>query len=599
MRLIHYIEIENFKTFGDKVRIELDHPAVIIGPNNCGKTSVVQALALWSQAVKIWYEARRISKAKERTSAPINRLNITAVPVQRTRFFWHDTKVRIVNRDVPMTITAGVEFEGKVEAVPFRFRNQGEDMVYCTPLESVRDRTDLIAHAASIHVELLYPMSGLETEEPVLQPGRIGVLLGQGQTAQVLRNLCLRVHQNSSDDWQKIVGWMRRLFHVDIGIPQQNARGAVDLTYRQEEVKEPLDISAAGRGFQQMLLVFAYLFYHKQSVLLIDEPDAHLEILRQKQVFVMLRDIASQSKSQVVMVTHSEVILEEALETNLTLLLNGNPDNLAKKADIRESLKVFGAEHYLRARERGYVLYLEGGTDVSVLRALAEKLRHPVVELWDERINTFYVACNYPQKSAESELERVEGGFGISPKDHFYGLRKLIPGLQGLAILDNDGRNPADYTDEAAGLKIRYWKRYEVENYLITPELLRDYCAAKRQELGLFGPDRQAVEEALHATIREWLFQEEEKDFETWKNAPADAAHLIWESRTRQIKLSAFTEDFFWQLAEKTQRTLLLTKGEFHLLTDFADPRRIPEEIVVKLDLLKDLFLKAGEIAGR
>ncbi len=33
MRLLHYLEIENFKRFGDKQRIELDHPAVLIGPN--------------------------------------------------------------------------------------------------------------------------------------------------------------------------------------------------------------------------------------------------------------------------------------------------------------------------------------------------------------------------------------------------------------------------------------------------------------------------------------------------------------------------------------------------------------------------------------
>ncbi|MCU0757048.1 MAG: hypothetical protein MUE46_18375 [Xanthomonadales bacterium] len=38
MRLLHYLDIENFKRFGDKQRIELDYPAVLIGPNNCGKT---------------------------------------------------------------------------------------------------------------------------------------------------------------------------------------------------------------------------------------------------------------------------------------------------------------------------------------------------------------------------------------------------------------------------------------------------------------------------------------------------------------------------------------------------------------------------------
>lgn len=91
MRLLHYLEIENFKRFGDRQRIELDHPAVLIGPNNCGKTSAIQALALWSQAVRTWFEVRKQSTAKERTATALNRLNIVAVPVTRTRFFWHNT----------------------------------------------------------------------------------------------------------------------------------------------------------------------------------------------------------------------------------------------------------------------------------------------------------------------------------------------------------------------------------------------------------------------------------------------------------------------------------------------------------------------------
>ena len=94
MRLLHYLEIQNFKRFGDMQRIELDHPAVLIGPNNCGKTTAIQAIALWSQAVKTWFDAKKDSTAKERTSTSINRLNIVAVPVQRTRYFWHNTVVR-------------------------------------------------------------------------------------------------------------------------------------------------------------------------------------------------------------------------------------------------------------------------------------------------------------------------------------------------------------------------------------------------------------------------------------------------------------------------------------------------------------------------
>lgn len=595
MRLLHYIKIENFKCFGDSQRIELDHPAVLIGPNNCGKTSAIQALALWSQAVRTWYDVRKDSAAKERTVTSLNRLNIVAVPVARTRFFWHNTQVRKANKDIPMILTVGVAHAGQVRELPMRFRSHGDELVYCTPAESVIADLDLIRHAAGIRVELLYPMSGLDTEEPILQPGRVDVLLGQGRTADVLRNLCLAVANSSLDDWQSVVKLMQRLFNIHLGQPEETSRGSITLHYQQPCVKEPLDISSAGRGMLQMLLVFAYLYAHKGSVLLVDEPDAHLEILRQKQVYVLLRDIASENGSQVVMVTHSEVILDEALDTNLTLLLEGRADDLAKKQDIRNSLKHFGAEHYVKARTRGYVLYVEGGTDVDMLRGFAEKLEHPVAEIWDERINSFYVQNNYPNQDMQAELERVEGGFGVTPREHFNGLRKLLPELQGLAILDNDGQDRQD-RDEGA-LKTRYWRRYEPENYFITPELLRSYALAQYPANDLFSQKRKdTVEEVLTETLRDNVFAGSQADYAIWAASPADAARLIWEARTERRKLSAVAEAFFRQLAQKLGETMLLTKGELHRLIPHAQLTSAAEaEIREKLDLLHQLFERAQQ----
>lgn len=589
MRLLHYLEIENFKRFGDKQRIELDHPAVLIGPNNCGKTSAIQALALWSQAVRTWYDVRKDSTAKERTATALNRLNIVAVPVQRTRFFWHNTQVRTGNKDISLVITVGVEFQGKAVALSMRFRNQGDELVYCHPDPAVAGDLSLLRHAAALRVELLYPMSGLETEEPLLQPGRIDVLLGQGQTAQVLRNLCLIVHRSSKEDWHRVASLMQRLFNVSLSDPQETTRGSVELQYRQPGVKEALDVSSAGRGFQQMLLIFAYLYSHKGSVLLVDEPDAHLEILRQKQVYVLLRDIASENGSQVVMVTHSEVILDEALDINLTLLLDGRADDLARKQDIRNSLKHFGAEHYVKARERGYVLYVEGGTDVDMLRALAERLGHPVARRWDERINSFYVQNNYPDRNLEAELERVEGGFGVTPQQHFNGLRNLLPELRGLAILDNDGRDKQSVFD--GPLKIVYWKRYEAENYFITPDLLRRYAASQYPADDLFAQQTQiAIDEVLDDLVLVQVFDGAQADFDVWRQASPDTSRVLWEAKTERRKLSTFAEEFFRGLALRIGGGLLLRKGELHRLVAFVPPEAIAAEVKEKLDRLAELF---------
>lgn len=587
MRILHFIEIENFKRFGDSQRIELDHPAVLIGPNNCGKTTAIQALALWSQAIKTWYDVRKSSTAKDRTATALNRLSIVAVPVQRTRFFWHNTNVRTGNKDIAVIITVGVEYKGQVKPLKMRFTSKGDELIYCRPHDDDATDLDFVKHAANLDVELLYPMSGLETDEPILQPGRINVLLGQGQTAQVLRNLCLIVQKTNPNDWERISELMNRLFNLKLTVPEETSRGTIELQYRQQNVKELLDVSSSGRGFQQMLLIFAYLYSHKGSVLLVDEPDAHLEILRQKQVYVLLRDIATENGSQVVMVTHSEVILDEALDNNLTLILDGQADDLAKKIGIRNSLKHFGADHYVKARERGYVLYVEGGTDIDILRAFATKLNHPVAKIWDERINSFYVQNNYPNTSIDSELERVEGGFGITPKEHFKGLKDLLPQLKGLAILDSDARNMQATIE--GNLSITYWKRYEAENYFVTPEVLRSYTLKHYQDLDLFGGFQQDIEEVLDLIVLENIFANNTADFNIWKNNP-DASRLVWESKTEHLKLSKFAEEFFRKVSEKAGGSMLLKKGELHSLIPFVDKNNVSPEVSEKLDSLNTLF---------
>ena len=589
MRLIHYLEIENFKHFGDRQRIELDHPAVLIGPNNCGKTTAIQAIALWSQAVRTWQAAKGKSRPKERPATALNRLNIVSVPVRRTRYFWHNAVVRRGNQDVPLTIGVGVLHGNAVERVTMRFRNQGEELVYCTPDVATLEKPDVIATAAALNVKLLYPMSGLETEEPILQPGRIDVLLGQGQTAQVLRNLCLHVFRDSPDDWRRIVELIQRLFSVGLGDPTETARGGIDLFYHQRWAWEPLDVTLAGRGLQQMLLLVAYLHSHPRSVLLIDEPDAHLEILRQKQVYVLLREIAAQNESQVVLVTHSEVLLDEALDSNLTLLLRGRADYLSAKKEILSALQHYGATHYVRAVECGYVLYVEGRTDLDLLLALARRLDDRAANALDQRVNVFYIQNNHPDPDLDAELERVEGGFGVTPRKHFFGLRQMAPGLRGLAILDNDGAPREDADDD--GLQIVYWKRYEVENYIVTPGVLLRAVEEHYGGAPLFADEVAATAETvLEALILERVFDGREEDLATWKQAGAEASRLLWEARTERLKLSDFAEEFFRRLAVALGHAMLFRKSELHRLVRFVDPPSIPPEVGEKLDLLKALF---------
>jgi hypothetical protein len=339
-----------------------------------------------------------------------------------------------------------------------------------------------------------------------------------------------------------------------------------------------------------MLLMFSYLYSHTKSVLLIDEPDAHLEILRQRQMYVLLRDIATDNESQIVMVTHSEVILDEAVDSNLTLILDGKAEDISNQAKIKNSLKLFGTENYIKAVDRGYVLYVEGSTDVDMLRALASLIQHPALELMDDRLNAYYVQNIYPEISIDSELDRVEMGNQTKPGKHFSHLRSLLPNLKGLAILDNDGQGRSDSIEQ--GLPILYWSRYEAENFFITPELLKTYTLNQYNNGNLFDYVKpEDVDAVLDKLVLERIFDNMEADFNPWKLAPPDLSRIIWERTTRQIKLSAFAEEFFRQLSGKLDRPMLLRKGELHRLVHLVDAKSISNEVVQKLDKLRTLLV--------
>ena len=590
MKLLHYVEIENFKRYGQSQRIELDHPAVLIGPNNCGKTSALQAIALWSIGLRTWRTESENSKAEKRKGKALNRLSILSVPVPKTRHFWHNLKAG--NKD--LRITVAVDVNGQPEPVTMIFRHHPSDeLVYCEPAPESLEKEEVFKIAAALEVSLLYPMSGISADEAVIKPNRIDFHLGRGSTAEVVRNLCLLVHQNAPTDWKEITEMMRRLFHVRLTIPTENERGAVDLAYDQDGAGGELDLSLAGRGFQQMLLIFAHLYSHKGSVLLIDEPDAHLEILRQQQVYVLLRDIAHKNGCQVAMVTHSEVVLREALDRNLTLILGGQAENLAKKADIINALKHFGAEHYVKARETGHVFYVEGSTDVDMLRAFADRLEHPVMAALDDgaRLNVYYLQDNFPgpERSTDVELERVEGGYGMSAEDHYHALRSMIPDLRGLVIRDNDGKQHREGSQ--AALEQRVWKRYEPENYFITPDLLLAWADKHMPGEDLFIQTRQRL---LDELILQRVFDGSTEDFDNYQKADSSTRKTLWRAQTQMKKLSLFAEEFFRRLAQQTGTRMLGRKGDLHELIALCEPAELNGEVREKLDALQRLLTTAA-----
>lgn len=578
MKILHWLEISNFKTYGDSGRIPLDQPSVLIGPNNCGKTTALQAIALWSIGVRTWQQDSRESRGKKRTGKSLNRLTILSVPVPKTRHFWKNLKVS--GKD--LRIAVGVAVAGTVVPITMVFRHHPSDeLIYAEPHPTALEHPEALARAAQLDVALLYPMSGIAADEPLITRNRIDYHMGRGSTAEVLRNLCLMVHQDNPDDWLEITELMRRLFQVSLSIPRENEGGSLDLFYAQRGADRPLDLSLSGRGFQQMLLILAHLYSHKGSVLLIDEPDAHLEILRQQQIYALLHAIADRNGCQVLMTTHSEVVMQEALDRHLTLILGGHAEDLVSRPAIREALRRFGAAQYVRARETGHVLYLEGASDLAMLRALAERLQHPVRELIADgaHLNVYYLQEARPavESGQDEVLDAVEGAFGQKARDHFYALRSILPELRGLEIIAEDHRGLK--SAESSGFLRLPWKRSELENALVTPALLMDW--GQPEGVDLFTDQRQRI---LDGLILEQVFDGHRTDFDNFCRANPSTQSTIWRAQTQGRKLTSLAEAFFTRIAVATGTAILLESRDLHRLIARLDGRLIDPEISTVLD---------------
>jgi len=559
------LTIRNFKLFGD-VDLELGDRVVLIGPNNAGKTTVLQALALWDIGLKRWLEKRGTgSVLTKRPGVTINRRDLIAVPVPAANLLWRDLHVRSGSRTDGKTRTENVLIKIQVDGINWscglEFDYANEESFYCRPLRLDDDqRMPIPESAATVRIAYLPPMSGLAANETRLDRGAINVRLGEGRTAEVLRNLCYQIieSKDGAAKWREIAGCIESLFGSRLDKPQYvSERGEVTMAYRTRD-KVRLDLSASGRGQQQTLLLLAHMTANPDSVLLLDEPDAHLEILRQRQIYHLLSKTAEHTGSQIIAASHSEVILNEAADRDVLIAFVGRPHQINDRgSQVAKALKEIGFEHYLQAEEKGWVLYLEGSTDLAILLELARRLEHPAADILESPY-VHYVA-NQPMKA----------------QAHFYGVREAKPNLLGLAIydrLDHDPPNDPNLTQ-------LMWRRREIESYLCQREVLLKFAAAAgRQYIGELFSDawRSSMEHSI-------------TDIERALSTLGEPSP--WGP---DIKVSEdFLDPVFKHFYKSLQLPNLMTKTYYHRLTDHIAPEAIDTEVREKLDAIVQVSKQA------
>lgn len=574
--MITRFRISNFKRL-EAAELELGNAAVFIGPNNSGKTTALQALALWDIGWKRWAEKRDKSSPAERQGVTINRRDLYAIPVPSAKLLWNDLHTHDSDRSSgkPKTdkVLITLEAEGVHEDQPWRcvleFYYANEESFYCRLKEGEGGGSSgKVPEGARKHaIVFLPPMSGLAEREHRKEPGEISVLIGEGQTAQVLRNLCWQLYSREDKSaWKRLVEHIDDLFHIRLQEPVYiKERAELALTYKERNGVE-LDLSSSGRGCQQVLLLLSFMLANPGAVLLLDEPDAHLEILRQRDVYNLLTDIAESNGSQIVAASHSEVVLQEAAERDVVMAFVGRPHRIDTRArgQVKKALESIRMADYYLAEQKGWMLYLEGSTDLAILRRLADRLDHPARAILHDSVPVNYLGSNQPQDA----------------RNHFQCLREAKPDLVGLALFDRLGRE----LHSGSQLVERMWSRREIENYLVTPDSLRAFVQLGLREDDLIEQaERARRSEIMAACIAELV-----------QALSVARRHDPWgpDIKVTDDFLDPLFENYFQRLGTPQQ----IFKRDYHGLADAIPLDQISPEIGAMLDTILEVARRATPV---
>ncbi len=448
--MLRKVEVRNFKMFEEQTFDLPDH-LVVVGPNNGGKTSLLQAIATWSEVANHWFETNPDFARRDDGNYPAADLNLRlfdAVPLADFPHLWR-------RKQVIAPISISVETEDW--RVGFAIEYSATELAGVRPmrdvpetnLERCKERPPTIVHVP--------PSSGLLVEERPLTEDGVRASVRSGKIADVLRNVLVFVAKDASK-WKQLQRVVREFFGYELLPPSAGAR--VVALYRHRPTGEAYDLSSAASGFLQVLASYAALLFEEASVILIDEPDAHLHLLLQEMAYRKLLRFASQANSQLVIATHSEVIIKEADQEHLRMLWSGFRQ-LAKGERIDDVLRLENEVLMLAETEPG-ILYVEGDSDIPNLREWAQVTGHPVFRFLDKP---------FWQSTASSRSKDYAA-------KHFRALRKMVPHLNGVELRDGDVPKPQR---SPTGLLRLRWRNKEIESYLLHPQALARFV---RQERG-------------------------------------------------------------------------------------------------------------------
>ena len=490
--MIRRFTIKGFKRFERETKVDLDAVTVLVGANNSGKSTILEALTLFQYCIETTRRAN--GRDPDKKQPGLSRRSVSpdefgVLPVAEPTDLWPNGRTVIGKKQ------QAIELHGEYDngaAIGFTLK-----LSYNRFSISPRLTGDATAAISRQEIRLIPVFSGFLPREEYLAPPARQERMRLQRHGETVRNLLWDLRQHDELRWSKLLDLLRDLFPesvlgVDFDVELDRF---LNVTYRDRVLTRELDVMVTGSGFHQALQILVSVLTPGAATLLLDEPDAHLHARLQTQLMGVLVRLAREEQEQFILATHSPQLLSAAPSGSIRVCMDGAVvpfDVGPAQFRLLEDLGAMDRMEIVPLLTNRAIVFVENRSDQKLLEQFARKHwgEQKQQEVW--RVLTFMYTYQGPVEARVLDLARQVKDLLNSPDV------ALGQPVRMLAIGDRDYRTDASRSRELRAhatrakssayqldLALRLWNSNEIENYLLDRTALLGALGRQADEKGV------------------------------------------------------------------------------------------------------------------
>lgn len=379
------ITIKRFKNIGS-VKIPVNGITLLVGGNNSGKSSILQAVQFGVSAAQT-SDMQGGFWGEDRLSTSIGQSDLVYSPIKEVTSLAKDGRLR----------------ESVNEAISIIYADNNIDPVENCRINVTRGRNknirlELVGKSLGTKLQsmsnpfcaLVTGLAGVPSEERFETNIVVRKAAARGDSNSVFRNILLQVKRTPAA-WAQFHKQINKIFpgytiSVDFN-PDSDEH--IQCQVSRNGVVFPID--TCGTGVLQAVQIFSYINLFKPKLLLLDEPDSHLHPNNQKALAKELIAAAEEGLN-IVISSHSKHLVEPLLEVaTLVWLRNGTVEPNVENYEV-EALMEIGALGLGERIGNPSHIFLTEDEDKSLLEILLDSNGYDEM---DYEIVSYSGATNY------------------------------------------------------------------------------------------------------------------------------------------------------------------------------------------------------------